>query len=136
MPEPYCHAATAALLAPDQEIRLPVWLAYHPYDCLAVRLTFWTYGAEGVTWVFDWELLAAGLTGPAGEGDVRVAPTPGAPGRVMLRLGCGPQGRAYLELAAADVECFVTEAARRCRRDRAAVAQALDGELARILECA
>jgi hypothetical protein len=54
MPEPYCHAATASLMLPDQDIRLPVWLAYHPYDCFAARVTFWTNGSEGVTWIFAW----------------------------------------------------------------------------------
>lgn len=135
MPEPYCHAATAALLLPYcDDLRLPVWLSYHPQDCYAARLTFWAAGAEGVTWIFGWELLAAGLVRSAGDGEVRVAPVPGA-GAVLLALGCGVGEPAYLEMAAADIERFVAEAGRRSRADSATVAPALDGELDRILRC-
>lgn len=135
MPEPYCRAATAALVLPEQqEVRLPVWLSYHPYDCFAARLTFWTHGAEGVTWIFAWELLAAGLAGPAGRGDVRVGPVPGA-GEVLLSLGRDGSGeRAHLRLPAADVECFVAEIAGRAAGDLCGVRQALDDELVRLTE--
>lgn len=136
MPEPYCHAATAELVLPEQqEVRLPVWLSYHPYDCFAARLTFWTHGSEGVTWIFAWELLAAGLAGPAGRGDVRVGPAPGAAAAVLLSLGRDGSGeRAHLRLPATDVERFVAEVEGRADEDRCAVPQALDGELARLTE--
>jgi sporulation and cell division protein SsgA len=133
--EPYCQAATAALLLPDRaDLRFPVWLTYHPWDCFAVRLTVWTVGSEGATWIFSWELLAAGLTRTAGEGDVRVAPEPAGDG-VVLALGCHAEP-AYLEFAAADVERFVKEARTRTLDDRRTVGDVLEGELDRILDCA
>jgi hypothetical protein len=122
---------------PDQDIRLPAWLTYHPYDCFAARVTFWTNGPEGVTWIFAWDLLAAGLTGPAGRGDVRVGPEPGDSANLLLTVGSGAGGeQASLRLPAADVRAFVTEVAERVDADKHAVPQALDDELAHIMECA
>ncbi|MBM9506290.1 SsgA family sporulation/cell division regulator [Streptomyces sp. KK5PA1] len=124
------------LLSYADDLRFPVWLAYHPQDCFAVRLTLGPAGEEGATWVFSWELLAAGLTRPTGEGDVQVAPAP-AGGWVLLALGCRTDEPARLRLSRTDVERFVAEAGRRSRYDRlAAVPDALEGELDRILDCA
>ncbi|MGW4895387.1 SsgA family sporulation/cell division regulator [Kitasatospora sp. NPDC004240] len=48
-------------------------LSYTGADPYAVRCRF-PDEPEPVTWVFGRDLLAEGLTGPSGEGDVRVEP--------------------------------------------------------------
>ena len=62
--------------APQMET-LPAVLSYNRTDPFAVRMAFpasaTLQGAE-VSWEFSRELLAAGMDGPAGIGDVRVRP--------------------------------------------------------------
>ncbi|THA79537.1 SsgA family sporulation/cell division regulator [Streptomyces sp. A0642] len=62
--------------APQMET-LPAVLSYNRTDPFAVRMAFpapaTLQGAE-VSWEFSRELLAAGVDGPAGVGDVRVRP--------------------------------------------------------------
>ncbi|MER7722870.1 SsgA family sporulation/cell division regulator [Streptomyces sp. NPDC096323] len=62
--------------APQMET-LPAVLSYNRTDPFAVRMAFpapaTLQGAE-VSWEFSRELLAAGMEGPAGIGDVRVRP--------------------------------------------------------------
>ncbi|MER6117373.1 SsgA family sporulation/cell division regulator [Streptomyces sp. NPDC001743] len=62
--------------APQMET-LPAVLSYNRTDPFAVRMAFpapaTLQGAE-VSWEFSRELLAAGVDGPAGIGDVRVRP--------------------------------------------------------------
>ncbi|MFJ6792704.1 SsgA family sporulation/cell division regulator [Streptomyces sp. NPDC091268] len=55
---------------------LPIVLSHTPDDPLAVQLRILVTEAEPplATWVFARDLLAAGLTAPSGEGDVRISP--------------------------------------------------------------
>ncbi|NJP75043.1 SsgA family sporulation/cell division regulator [Streptomyces sp. C1-2] len=62
-------------------------------DPLVVRLAVPYTGADGTdlpggVWVVSRDLLSAALTGPAGIGNIRVAPIalPGAPLRIAIRL--------------------------------------------------
>ncbi|MEV6145550.1 SsgA family sporulation/cell division regulator [Streptomyces sp. NPDC051992] len=62
--------------APRMET-LPATLQYDPKDPFAVRMAFpapATLEGTEVSWEFSRELLAAGMDGPAGVGDVRVRP--------------------------------------------------------------
>jgi len=47
---------------------------YRADDPYAVRMAFHVGTDEPVEWIFARELLAAGIEGPAGEGDVQVWP--------------------------------------------------------------
>jgi hypothetical protein len=49
-------------------------LCYTADDPYAIRMAFHVGTDEPVEWIFSRELLAAGLDGPAGEGDVHVWP--------------------------------------------------------------
>jgi hypothetical protein len=134
MPDSSCRAVTAAMLLPSgQRIRIPALMAYDPRDCLAVRMTFGLGGPETATWIFGWELLARGLTGAAGLGDVRVTPSPGTDSRLLLRLG-RPGDEALVELDAAEVRRFVSFVRARSALHTRAVQDALDVELSRIVE--
>ncbi|MER5636329.1 SsgA family sporulation/cell division regulator [Kitasatospora sp. NPDC002227] len=75
--------------------QLPTELDYHPADPFVLRFTFHLPDETPVVWTVARELLLAGLTAPAGEGDVRVRPHPAAPGLVQLQLR-SPTGAAAL----------------------------------------
>ncbi|MFC9535663.1 SsgA family sporulation/cell division regulator [Streptomyces sp. NPDC056975] len=65
---------------------LDVECCYRPEDPYAVRLDFGA-GEQGAVWLLSRETLAAGLRGPAGDGDVHIAPSEG--GDVFIALGGG-----------------------------------------------
>jgi Streptomyces sporulation and cell division protein, SsgA len=72
-------------------------LSYSADDPYAVRMAFHVGTDEPVEWTFARELLATGLTCPAGEGDVRVWPA--SPGRreVLNIALSSPFGQARFE---------------------------------------
>ncbi|MFI7242833.1 SsgA family sporulation/cell division regulator [Streptomyces qinglanensis] len=82
-------------------------LRYETDDPLAVRIVFPAEisldGAE-VAWAFSRDLLAEGLRGVAGEGDVQVRPD--GPERTVVELHAG-EGVAVLEFRTADLERFL-----------------------------
>ncbi|MFF7197306.1 SsgA family sporulation/cell division regulator [Streptomyces sp. NPDC008079] len=134
MPDSCCHAVTASMPLPSgHRLRIPTWMAYDPQDCLAVRMTFGLGGPETATWIFAWDLLARGLTGAVGLGDVRVTPSAGTGSRLLIRLGRLGQD-ARVELDAAPVRRFVSFARERAPLDTRTVRSALDAELSRIVE--
>src|SRR5260370_7060451 len=63
------HAAVAVVAS----------LFYSGDDPYAVRMAFHVGTDEPVEWIFARDLLAAGMTEPAGEGDVRAWPSSGDP---------------------------------------------------------
>lgn len=67
-------------------------------DPFAVTLAIYTRGNQCVDWVLARDLLVAGLTGPAGLGDVRVRPARMAEWNVVLIEIRSPDGRAMLEV--------------------------------------
>jgi hypothetical protein len=136
MPHSCCHAVTAVMLLPGgHRLRIPATMAYDPQDCLAVRMTFGPGGPGTAVWIFGWELLAKGLNGAVGLGDVRVAPCAGTNSWLLIRLG-RPGDEAHVELDTADVRRFVAFARRRAPLHTRQVQDALDAELSRIVECA
>ena len=71
---------------------------YSMDDPFAVTLVIQTRGDQCVDWVLARDLLVAGLTGPAGIGDVRVRPAQMAEWDVALIEIRSPDGRAMLEV--------------------------------------
>ena len=71
---------------------------YSMDDPFAVTLVIQTRGDQCVDWVLARNLLVAGLTGPAGIGDVRVRPAQTAEWDVVLIEIRSPDGRAMLEV--------------------------------------
>lgn len=56
------------------DARLEAELRYDLGDPLAVSLAIGTQCDEPVVWVFARDLLAAGIAGPSGEGDITIEP--------------------------------------------------------------
>ena len=71
-------------------------LFYSADDPYAVRMAFHVGTDEPVEWIFARDLLAAGMTGPAGEGDVRVWPSAGDQPVLNIVLS-SPSGQAHFE---------------------------------------
>ncbi|MET9734160.1 SsgA family sporulation/cell division regulator [Streptomyces sp. NPDC006458] len=87
--------------------RIPAALHYDPRDPFAVHMTFPAQATlEGVEvcWTFARELLAAGLVGAEGHGDVRVRPYGFE--RTELEFHA-PEGTAVVHLHAGDVRRFL-----------------------------
>lgn len=102
------HTVQAQLITnPPTTRSLTPALRYDELDPLAVRIVFppdiSLDGAE-VSWVFARELLAEGLRGAAGEGDVHVWPC--GLERTVIELHTG-EGVAVLEFRAADLWGFL-----------------------------
>ena len=93
--------------AAGQSMTLEAALGYHPTDPYAVTVTFRTTGGD-VVWTFARDLLARGLTAPAGEGDVHVGPCVSATGRaeVIIELR-SPDGELLVQAPALEVTAFV-----------------------------
>jgi sporulation and cell division protein SsgA len=73
------------------------WI-YCTDDPFAVTVEIRTRGNHFVDWVLARELLVAGLTAPAGIGDVRVCPATMGEWEVMLVEIRSPDGHAVLEM--------------------------------------
>ena len=89
------------LIVPRQPA-VPLWasLLYSADDPYAVRMAFHAGPGEPVVWIFGRDLLAAGLAGPAGDGDVRAWPSPSreVDGETALNVVLSsPFGRAHCE---------------------------------------
>jgi hypothetical protein len=88
-------AVTLRLVVPRADVLLDASLRYDRDDPYAVHLSFPTSpGREPIEWIFARSLVADGLSVPAGDGDVRIWPSPedpDGPGYIEL---CSPSGRA------------------------------------------
>jgi Streptomyces sporulation and cell division protein, SsgA len=87
-----------SLVVPEHgAVPLVASLYYSADDPYAIRMAFHVGTDEPVEWIFARELLAAGLAGPAGEGDVQVWPG-GADGLDVLHIALSsPFGEAQFE---------------------------------------
>ncbi|MGW1161326.1 SsgA family sporulation/cell division regulator [Streptomyces sp. NPDC002513] len=86
---------------------IPAMLHYDRRDPFAVRMTFpapATLEGVEVCWSFARELLAAGLEGPEGHGDVRVRPY--GFDRTVLEFHA-PQGTAVVHIHSQEVRRFL-----------------------------
>lgn len=86
---------------------IPATLHYDRRDPFAVRMSFpapATLEGVEVCWTFARELLAAGLEGPEGHGDVRVRPY--GYDRTVLEFHA-PEGTAVVHIHSSDVRQFL-----------------------------
>jgi hypothetical protein len=120
-PRSGCSARTTLhLIGPQSWTAVPAALVYDSGDPYAVRVRFGDGGEAvdstdagpdddgGVEWLLSRDLLRAGLTGPAGDGDVRIWPARAALDVLFLQLRA-PSGEALFELSAAVVGDFLRE---------------------------
>ncbi|WP_432040224.1 SsgA family sporulation/cell division regulator [Streptomyces cucumeris] len=102
------QAVQAHLIASTPEARaIPACLRYEPDDPFAVRVSFPPSASlDGTTveWTFGRELLAAGLRGPAGNGDVQMWPC--GPQRTVLEFHA-PEGMAMVQFDTGDLLRFL-----------------------------
>ena len=105
---------TLHLVGPAEWTEVPALLCYDAADPFAVRIAFGEAaegdpGADpdgGITWLLSRELLQAGLSRPAGDGDVRLWPARGAGDGLYLHLRA-PSGEALFEVSRASVAAFL-----------------------------
>ncbi|MFC9932143.1 SsgA family sporulation/cell division regulator [Streptomyces sp. NPDC127190] len=86
---------------------IPATLRYDRSDPFAVRMTFpapATLEGVEVCWTFSRELLAAGLEGPEGLGDVRVRPY--GYDRTVLEFHA-PEGTALVHVRSGEIRRFL-----------------------------
>lgn len=81
-------------------------LSYDSHDPFAVRAEFHA-GRGAVSWIFARELLADGLLGPAGAGDVRVMPATDT--ELLIFQLDAPDGFALLEASSAELAEFLDD---------------------------
>ncbi|MGW6359936.1 SsgA family sporulation/cell division regulator [Streptomyces sp. NPDC055092] len=82
-------------------------LRYETTDPYVVRAAFFTDTDEPVEWVLGRDLLADGLRGSAGCGDVRVWSAVGRGDQAMYIVLGSPAGTALLEVPVEDVKAFL-----------------------------
>jgi len=122
-PRSGCTARTTFhLVGPQSWTAVPAALVYDSADPFAVRVRFGDDGPDdvdasevdgpdedgGVEWLLSRDLLRAGLTGPVGEGDVRLWPARDGLDVLFLQLRA-PSGEALFELSGAAVSDFLRE---------------------------
>ena len=122
-PRSGCTARTTLhLVGPQSWTAVPAALVYDSADPFAVRVRFGDGSADdvdrpsyddpdddgGVEWLLSRDLLRAGLTGPVGEGDVRLWPARGGLDVLFLQLRA-PSGEAMFELSGVVVGDFLRE---------------------------
>ncbi|GHJ32412.1 MULTISPECIES: SsgA family sporulation/cell division regulator [Streptomyces] len=102
------QAVQAQLIASTPESRaIPACLRYERDDPFAVRVSFppsASLDGSAVEWTFGRELLAAGLRGPAGSGDVQMWPC--GPRRTVLEFHA-PEGMAMVQFDTGDLRRFL-----------------------------
>ena len=101
-------AVDLRLVVPDAEaVPMPVALRYCANDPYAVTVAF--RGDDlSVEWVFARDLLLAGLSGPAGKGDVHISPTTRSGGNDAVSIWLSsPDGQAVLEADRVDLAAFL-----------------------------
>ena len=98
-----------SLVVPDHgSVPLVASLYYSAEDPYAIRMAFHVGTDEPVEWIFARDLLAVGLEGPAGEGDVQVWPTD-EQGHELLNIALSsPFGEAHFEAPRSSTAAFLS----------------------------
>jgi Streptomyces sporulation and cell division protein, SsgA len=87
-----------SLVVPEHgAVPLVASLYYSADDPYAVRMAFHVGMDDPVEWIFARDLLATGLDGPAGEGDVQVWPGDDRGSEVLNIALSSPFGEAHFE---------------------------------------
>jgi len=95
------------LVTSGAPVRVGADLVYDPADPFAVRVCLRTDGSPAVQWVVSRDLLADGLSTPAGDGDVGVWPSVAGGAPVVCLSLSSPDGQALLFGAHGEVSEFV-----------------------------
>ncbi|RJQ76346.1 SsgA family sporulation/cell division regulator [Amycolatopsis panacis] len=82
-------------------------LSFHAGEPFAVTVAFRTERGRWIEWTFARDLLATGLTEPAGLGDVRIRPDLSADEELLTLEIESPDGYAAFELEREDVRSFL-----------------------------
>lgn len=144
---PGCTARTTLhLVGPSSWTEVPATLVYECTDPFAVRVRFGgraeTADAahpdtgtdeDGVEWMLGRDLLHAGLSHPAGSGDVRLWPARTAVDVLFLELRA-PSGHALFELSRSVVAEFLRESERLVPRSTESELLGVDGVLLALLQ--
>lgn len=85
---------------------VPADLRYDVTDPYAVTVAFHVADGQWLAWVFGRDLLAEGLAGAAGDGDVRICRDACDPSVLIFELD-SPFGKAVIEGVAADLAEFL-----------------------------
>ncbi|MFF1656035.1 SsgA family sporulation/cell division regulator [Streptomyces sp. NPDC058255] len=102
--------AVQLVISRTYSLSMRMSLRYEPTDPYVVRATFFTDTDEPAEWVLGRDVLADGLTGSAGCGDVRVWSAVGRGDQVMYIVLGSPAGTALLEVPVQDVKAFLENA--------------------------
>jgi hypothetical protein len=126
------------LVVPEQTIvPLVASLFYASEDPYAVRIAFHVGLDEPVEWIFARELLARGVEGREGVGDVQVWPAAasadGAPGAVLNIELCSPFGQAHFEAPIREIADFLARTYRFVPDGEETAHVDVDGELSALL---
>ena len=87
-----------SLVVPEHgAVPLVASLDYCADDPYAIKMSFHVGTDEPVEWIFARELLAAGIEGPSGEGDVQVWPGDGEDADILNIALSSPFGEAHFQ---------------------------------------
>jgi hypothetical protein len=100
-------AAVQLVISRTYSLSVCMSLRYEPTDPYVVRATFFTDTDEPAEWVLGRDLLADGLRGSAGCGDIRIWPAVGRGDQAMYLVLRSPAGTALLEVPVQDVRTFL-----------------------------
>ncbi|QIY74398.1 SsgA family sporulation/cell division regulator [Streptomyces sp. RLB1-33] len=94
----------------EMSLSMSMRLQYEPSDPYAVRAAFAVVGSdETVEWIIGRDLLADGLEGPAGQGDICVWPAEEREVSDLYILLSPPDGTALLKAPAREIKTFLQE---------------------------
>ncbi|WP_330342225.1 SsgA family sporulation/cell division regulator [Streptomyces sp. NBC_00557] len=108
-------------------------LRYEPADPYVVRAAFFLHSDEPAAWVLGRDLLADGLEGCAGHGDVRIWSAVGRGDQAMYLALRSRAGTALLEVPVQDVKAFLERTEALVPRDTESGRIDWDTELAYLL---
>jgi hypothetical protein len=92
----------------DEGVPLVASLYYSAEDPYAIRIAFHAGLDEPVEWVLGRELVAKGLSGREGVGDVKVWPSAASQDSIVLNIELSsPSGRARFEAPATELDEFL-----------------------------
>ncbi|MGV9562515.1 SsgA family sporulation/cell division regulator [Streptomyces sp. NPDC003480] len=103
------RVAAQLVVSRDCSVPLSMRLRYEPTDPYVVRACFFTDTDEPVEWILGRDLLADGLKGSAGEGDIRIWSAVGRGDREMYIALGSSAGTALLEVPVRDVMTFLED---------------------------
>ncbi|WP_245565126.1 SsgA family sporulation/cell division regulator [Nocardioides insulae] len=91
-----------------RQVAVPTTLGYSSEDPYAISFTFHS-GKDDVEWIVARNLLLQGLTGPVGEGDVRIYPSIDEDAHAVTILDFhSPDGRLVAEANTRQLQKFLT----------------------------